>query len=101
MVTEKYDLPAYWASYLINGDATSFSLNDDGGDAEIAVIDEFMNDIGEGAIVTCSEEPFFSKYHDAQPFGIKAKEFLATVIQKIVWLMLGKFFQHLVQSFAY
>ena len=72
MVTEKYDLPAHWASYLINGDATSFSLNDDGGDAEIAVIDEFMSDIGEGAIVTCSEEPFFSKYHDAQPFGIEA-----------------------------
>ena len=73
MVTEKYDLPAHWASYLINGDATSFSLNDAGaGDAEIAVIDEFMNDIGEGAIITCSEEPFFSKYHDAQPYGIKA-----------------------------
>ena len=73
MITEKYDLPAHWASYLINGDATSFSLNDAGaGDAEIAVIDEFMNDIGEGAIVTCSEEPFFSKYHDAQPYGVLA-----------------------------
>ena len=73
MITEKYDLPAHWASYLINGDATSFSLNDAGaGDAEIAVMDEFMNDIGEGAIVTCSKEPFFSKYHDAQPYGIKA-----------------------------
>ena len=45
MVTEKYDLPAHWASYLINGDATSFSLNDDGGDAEIALIDEIVADI--------------------------------------------------------
>ena len=71
-MTETYDLPSHWASYMINGDATSFSLNDDGGDAEIAVIDEFMEDFGEGVIVTCSEEPFFSKYHDAQPYGIKA-----------------------------
>lgn len=29
-------LPAYWASALINGDYSSFSLNDDGGAAEIA-----------------------------------------------------------------
>jgi hypothetical protein len=71
-MTETYDLPSHWACYMINGDATSFSLNDDGGEAEIAVIDEFMEDFGEGVIVTCSEESFFSKYHDAQPYGIKA-----------------------------
>ena len=74
MVTEKYDLPAHWASYLINGDATSFSLNDDGGDAEIALIDEIVADIDTkgGALITCSEESFFSKYHDAQPYGVLA-----------------------------
>lgn len=71
-MTEKYDLPSHWACYLINGDSSSFSLNDDGGNAEIAVIDEFMEDFGEGVIVTCSKESFFSKYHDAQPYGIKA-----------------------------
>jgi|TARA_B100000085_G_scaffold171205_1_gene155807 hypothetical protein len=74
MITEKYDLPAHWASYLINGDATSFSLNDDGGDAEIALIDEIVADIDTkgGALITCSEESFFSKYHDAQPYGVLA-----------------------------
>jgi len=74
MTVEKYDLPADWASYLINGDATSFSLNDDGGDAEIALIDQIVADIDPKgkALITCSEESFFSKYHDAQPYGVKA-----------------------------
>ena len=72
MITEKYDLPSHWASYLINGDATSFSLNDDGGDAEKALIDEIVADIAKGALITCGEKSFFSKYHDAQPYGVKA-----------------------------
>ena len=73
MIIEKYDLPADWASYLINGDASSLSLNDDGGDAEIALIDAIVADIDAkgGALITCSEESFFSKYHDAQPYGVK------------------------------
>ena len=49
--SEDYMLPAHWASYLINGDATSFSLNDDGGDAEIAVIDEIIANIDAGSPV--------------------------------------------------
>ena len=65
-----YDLPAHWASYLINGDASSFSLNDDGGDAEIATIDQLIDDIGLGDPVTCSDEQEFRRYHDAHSYGV-------------------------------
>jgi hypothetical protein len=69
--TEDYMLPAHWASYLINGDATSFSLNDDGGDEEIAVIDQITDNIGLSP-VSCSDDPVFMKYHDARPYGVLA-----------------------------
>jgi hypothetical protein len=69
--TEDYMLPAHWASYLINGDATSFSLNDDGGDEEIAVIDQIIDNIGLSP-VSCSDDPVFMKYHDARPYGVLA-----------------------------
>ena len=70
-MTETFDLPAHWAPYLINGDATGFSLNDDGGDAEIELIDSYLED-HQDAIISVSEEPFFSKYHDAIDWGVKA-----------------------------
>ena len=75
MTTETFELPAHWASYLINGDATSFSLNDDGGDAEIALIDEVMSNIdkkGNAIIDVDTEESFFKKYHDAHMYGVLA-----------------------------
>ena len=83
MSTEVYDLPSHWASYLINGDSTSFSLNDDEGKAELALIDQFVKDSEAiGAIITCSEESFFSKYHDAFDYGVKACDCLTyTFIQ--------------------
>lgn len=37
-----YILPARWASYLVNGDASSFSLWDDG---ELAFIDEKLAEL--------------------------------------------------------
>lgn len=83
MITETYDLPSHWASYLINGDATGFSLNDDGGDAEIALIDQFVEEIeAEGALVDCSQESFFSKYHDAEPYGVLACDCLTFTFYK-------------------
>lgn len=36
--TDTVTLPACWASALVNGDTSSFSLDDDGGVAEIAAI---------------------------------------------------------------
>ena len=74
--SEDYMLPAHWASYLINGDATSFSLNDDGGDAEIAVIDQIIENIDAGGPVSCSDESVFMKYHDARPYGVLASDCL-------------------------
>jgi len=75
-LTEDYMLPAHWASYLINGDATSFSLNDDGGDAEIAVIDEIIANIDAGSPIDCSDETIFMEYHHARPYGVKATDCL-------------------------
>src|SRR6185436_4433097 len=37
--TDTVTLPACWASALINGDESSFSLDDDGGEVEIVAID--------------------------------------------------------------
>ena len=55
------------------GDASgNDDAGDDGGDAEKALIDEIVADIAKGALITCGEKSFFSKYHDAQPYGVKA-----------------------------
>ena len=62
--TETYRLPAHWASYLINDDASSFSLNDDGGDAEIKAINRWCQDMEVGPCVGCSDEPYFAHWND-------------------------------------
>lgn len=59
-----YTLPAHWASYLINGDVSSFSLHEDGGD-ELRQIDQLLVDYGVGHCLSCSDEEFFTKTHDA------------------------------------
>ena len=67
-----YDLPAHWASYLFNGDSSSFSLYDDG-EAEIKIIEELIHDIGCGDPVDVTDEnEEFRKYHHARQYGIKA-----------------------------
>ena len=55
------NLPAHWASYLINGDATSFFLYDDG-DAEIERIDQWCEQ-NSGYCLDVSEDSHF------MPFG--------------------------------
>ena len=70
MKTENYMLPAHWASYLINGDASSFSLDEDKGEKELAVIDKIIADIGAGDPIRCSRTAFLTCYHDASPYGI-------------------------------
>ena len=76
MKQEDYMLPADWASYLINGDASSFSLDEDEGEAELAIIDQIVANIGAGGPVCCSDESTFMKYHDARPYGILAADCL-------------------------
>lgn len=64
LITETFSLPAHWASYLINGDATSFSLNDGGGDAELKMIDDWLEANTTGGCLDCSEQPEFSWHND-------------------------------------
>lgn len=76
MKTEDYMLPAHWASYLINGDASSFSLDEDEGKKELAIIDQIIKNIDAGDPVNCSDEPVFMTYHDARPYGVLAADCL-------------------------
>lgn len=64
--------PAYWASYLINGDAGDMS------DSDIAQADAFAAWLG-GYIVDCTSEeseshPGFTRWHDAAQFGTLAAD---------------------------
>lgn len=56
-----YILPAHWASYLVNGDASSFSLWDNG---ELAFIDEKLAELaalGHRFTGEVSEGSFFQR----------------------------------------
>lgn len=57
MKTVTFLLPSHWASYLINGDASSFSLDDDG-DEQIAAIDTWMRQNHLGFCIDCAEAGF-------------------------------------------
>jgi hypothetical protein len=57
--TIEYTLPEYWASYLINGDASGLE------DGEQEEIDAWLAKEGNPNIVDCSEEGYFSRYCDA------------------------------------
>lgn len=58
-ISQEFELPTHWASYLINGDEDSVTLHD------INIIDAFINETGLGSPVSVGEETFFLKYHDA------------------------------------
>lgn len=45
--TDTVILPACWASALINGDVSGFSLDDDGGTAEIAAMQQELDRLTE------------------------------------------------------
>jgi len=66
-------LPESWASYLMNGDVTSFD-NFQERDKELDIIDQYIEDLGLGDPVYCTDEPVFMKYHDAQNYGILASQ---------------------------
>lgn len=68
MKIEPYTLPAYWASYLTNGDVSAYT------EEEEAEIDTFCR--GKGFCVGCSEETEeFSWRNDANKLGGSTKEF--------------------------
>ena len=65
---EVFELPIGWASYLINGDATS--LDDDEqkvGDAWLKETSDHYN--ADIAVVDCSEDQWFSYRNDATELG--------------------------------
>lgn len=54
-----YTLPAYWASYLINGDASGLE------DGEQAMIDAFVTREGNPHFCDCGDETWFAWSNDA------------------------------------
>lgn len=64
-------LPDHWASVLINGDQSSFSLYDDG-DEELELIDRLCEEEGFGHCLGCTEEAEFRPRHDATGYGVLA-----------------------------
>jgi hypothetical protein len=77
--TETYTLPSHWASYLINGDPTSFDLYKDG-DAEIKRIDRFLKRNNLGFCLDCSEDEEFSWSNDAGELAGSTAEFTFEVL---------------------
>lgn len=68
MQIEQFTLPASWASFLINGDASG--LTDD----EVAEIDAMLDEtVRQGLIrfevMSCDDEPYFTRYVDFLPRG--------------------------------
>ncbi len=90
--TDTVTLPACWASALINGDESSFSLDDDGGDAEIAAIDAalapltaegwFVVDVARDEETGESQEPWFTWSYDLYGGTAKGGEVLDYVIMR-------------------
>jgi hypothetical protein len=68
--TIQYTLPAYWASALINGDESGLEQEEQ--DTLGAFIEYMLQEHGACHCVDCTEEPVFSKYHEARPFGVLA-----------------------------
>lgn len=55
----KYTLPAYWASYLINGDDSGIESED------VYYADKFMAENNLPMPVSCSEESWFAHSNDS------------------------------------
>jgi hypothetical protein len=56
--TESFVLPAFLASYLINGDDTGLSIS------EVNSLHDFMSANNLESCLSCGDEPFFSSFHD-------------------------------------
>lgn len=72
MKTATYTLPSYWASYLINGDASGLDAG------EQATVDAFMAREGNPHFVDCGE-PYFSTLNDAGVLAGDVCEYIALV----------------------
>ena len=77
----EYKLPAYWASYLINGDASGFDIantpdDPDAGTREQATIDAWLESEGFPHFVDCGDQ-YFSWHNDATNLGGDVCDYIA------------------------
>ena len=74
MQIENFELPAFWASALINGDTSGLS------DSEEQALDAFaefmLAEYGSCWALDCSDEPSFTRWHAAARFGVLACDVL-------------------------
>ena len=75
MILDTYVLPAYWASYLINGDLSGYS------DEEIAEMEEFCK--GLGPCIDMTDEDEFSWTNDANNLGGAVATFHFQVLEGV------------------
>ena len=72
----EYNLPSYWASYLVNSDPSGLD------DQEIAEVDEWVNneikknELSSFHCVSASEAPFFARDNDANSLGGDVLEYV-------------------------
>ena len=74
MEIETFQLPDFWASALINGDTSGLSNEDK--QALEAFTNSMIKDYGSCLAIDCTDEPHFSKFHDASSFGVLACDVL-------------------------
>ena len=79
--THEYTLPAYWASYLINGDASGFDIantpdDPDAGTREQLEIDQWLESEGNPHFVDCGEQ-YFSWWNEATSLGGDVCDYIA------------------------
>ena len=70
--TETATAPAYWASYLINGDDSGIE------DDERQAADDWIERLGFGCPVSCEPDSEFTVYHDAwneYPFACETETY--------------------------
>lgn len=58
--------PAWWACYLINGDASGMESG------EVESVDRWIESMGWGLPVSCEEDVGFTRWHDASRFALAA-----------------------------
>lgn len=78
MQTSTHTLPAHWASYLVNGDATG--IDDD----DRADCDSFLDSNPDlGPCLSCSDDPFFTRVHEGS-YGLACEclEFTFPVLER-------------------
>jgi hypothetical protein len=66
MKTQTYTLPDFWASALINDDASGLT------DEEHEQLNDWLEDYKPGFCVNVSEDTQFTKWHDARDAGVLA-----------------------------